>query len=100
MNLFGEIPEILPQELTGVLCRAPNVRIERIVSHGHASPPGSWYDQDDAVLKGQARLAFEDDPEPLEMGPGDYVLIEPHRRHRVEWTAPHEPTIWLAVFYV
>ncbi len=23
----------------------------------------------------------------------------PHRRHRVEWTTPDEPTVWLAVHY-
>ena len=27
------------------------------------------------------------------------VNIPAHRRHRVEWTDPHEPTIWLAVHY-
>src|SRR5215831_3544246 len=32
------------EEFTQLL-RAPAVRIERIVSHGHASPPGFWYDQ-------------------------------------------------------
>jgi cupin 2 domain-containing protein len=27
------------------------------------------------------------------------VNIAPHCRHRVEWTAPDEPTIWLALHY-
>ena len=31
--------------------------------------------------------------------PGDFVNIPAHRRHRVEWTTPNEPTIWLAIFY-
>lgn len=31
--------------------------------------------------------------------PGDFIDISAHRRHRVEWTTPEEPTIWLAVFY-
>ncbi len=49
------------------------------------------------VLKGAARLRFED--EAVEMRPGDFVNIPAHRKHRVEWTTPDEPTVWLAVFY-
>jgi cupin 2 domain-containing protein len=33
------------------------------------------------------------------MKPGDHLNIPAQRRHRVEWTTPEEPTIWLAVFY-
>lgn len=51
------------------------------------------------VLKGQARLRFEDDEQSVEMKPGDFVNIPAHKKHRVEWTTPDEPTIWLAVFY-
>ena len=72
-----------------------------IVSHGHASSEGFWYDQDEnewvIVLTGTARLRFEE--ETVEMKPGDFVNIPSHRKHRVEWTTPGELTIWLAVFY-
>ena len=102
-NLFSEIPAVLPDELVEILQAADNVRIERIVSHGHASPTGFWYDQDQhewvIVLKGAARLRFGDDEPPVEMKPGDFVNIPAHKRHRVEWTTPDEPTIWLAVFF-
>jgi len=101
-NLFTEIPATLPNELIEVLLEAANVRIERIVSHGHASPDGFWYDQDQhewvVVLKGAARLWVEGE-EPVEMQPGDFVNIPAQKRHRVEWTTPDEPTIWLAVHY-
>lgn len=100
-NLFSDIPAHLPAELIGTLLDAADVRIERIVSHGHASPDGFWYDQDRhewvVVLKGAAKLRFED--EVLEMTSGSFVHIPAHRKHRVEWTTPDEPTIWLAVFY-
>ncbi|MGL6075827.1 MAG: cupin domain-containing protein [Fimbriiglobus sp.] len=100
-NLFADLPINLPDELTHTLLEAADVRIERIVSHGHASPEGFWYDQDRhewvLILKGEARLQFEDDV--LEMGPGSFVNIPAHRKHRVEWTTPNEPTVWLAVFY-
>jgi cupin 2 domain-containing protein len=33
------------------------------------------------------------------MLPGAYVHIPAHRKHRVEWTDPNQPTIWLAVHY-
>lgn len=101
-NLFDDLPATLPQELVTILSQNQHIRIERIVSTGHASPDGFWYDQVEhewvVVLKGEARLAFEDG-ETVLMKPGDHVLIPAHRRHRVEWTTPDEPTIWLAVFY-
>ena len=100
-NLFADLPARLPDELTTTLLEAADVRIERIVSHGHASPANFWYDQDRhewvIVLKGAARLQFEDGM--IEMKMGDFVNISAHRKHRVEWTTPDEPTIWLAVHY-
>jgi cupin 2 domain-containing protein len=101
LNLFSNLPSQFPDELATTLLDAGNVRIERIVSHGHASPQTFWYDQDQhewvLVLKGEARLRFED--KEVEMKPGDFVNIPAHQKHRVEWTTPDEPTIWLAIFY-
>ena len=79
------------------------MRIERIVSHGEASPPGFWYDQAGAewvvVLVGSAGLLFDGELQELVLRKGDHVFIAPHRRHRVAWTDPHEATIWLAVHW-
>ncbi|MDR3519002.1 MAG: cupin domain-containing protein [Azospirillaceae bacterium] len=79
------------------------VRMERIVSWGQASPPGFWYDQDQAewvtVLVGAALLRFEGEAQARSLRPGDHVLIAAHQRHRVEATDPDGPTIWLAVFF-
>ena len=44
-SMFSDIPTVLPGELTETLVQTKGVRIERIVSHGHASPDGFWYDQ-------------------------------------------------------
>lgn len=100
-NLFTGIPSDLPQELVQTLLTAPGLRIERIVSQGHTSPPGFWYDQDESewvlLVKGAARLQFED--RTVDLRPGDYLNIPAHKRHRVDWTTTGEPTIWLAVFY-
>ena len=66
------------------------------------SPQGFWYDQEQhewvVVLSGAAQLRFEDG-ETIDMKPGDHVNIPAHRRHRVEWTTPDEPTVWLAIHY-
>jgi cupin 2 domain-containing protein len=101
MNIFANIPSVLPAELTETLVRANRVRIERIVSHGHTSPMDFWYDQPEhefvLLLQGAARLQFEN--EVIDMNRGDWIEISAHRKHRVEWTTPEEPTIWLAVFY-
>jgi cupin 2 domain-containing protein len=31
------------------------------------------------------------------MKPGVFLNIPAHKKHRVEWTTPSKPTIWLAV---
>ena len=83
--------------------RSPDVRIERIVSQGHCSADGFWYDQDEnewvMVVQGHATLEYEETGHVVEMKAGDWVDIPAHCRHRVAWTDPDQPTIWLAVFY-
>jgi len=102
-NLLDDLPKAADQETLVDLLNRPAVRIERIVSTGQASPPGFWYDQAHgewvAVLAGEARLRFEDEPAARTLRAGDFVDIAAHRRHRVEWTRPGEPTVWLAVHY-
>lgn len=99
-SLFAEIPVELPEELNQILLKTPQLRIERILSAGQASPEDFWYDQTQAewvmLLQGQARLSFAD-AESVELYPGDYLLIPPHCKHRVDWTTPHQVSIWLAV---
>jgi cupin 2 domain-containing protein len=51
------------------------------------------------VLQGRAALVFEGGPGPVEMVPGDHVIIPAARRHRVEWTDLDGPTVWLALHY-
>lgn len=99
--MLRDLPPSLPKELCETLLQTANLRIERIVSHGHASPAGFWYDQPEGewvlLLAGAARLEFDD--KKLDLQPGDYVNIPAHQRHRVAWTTPDEPTVWLAIFY-
>ena len=103
MNLLASLPDTTAAEQVEVLLARPGLRIERIVSLGQASPPGFWYDQAEGewlvLLAGAAKLRFAEEAEPRLLRPGDWLDITPHRRHRVEWTDPATPTIWLAVFY-
>ncbi len=100
-NVFDNLPQHLPKELVQTFIRAADVRIERIISHGHASPADFWYDQPHhewvIVLKGAARLQFEDGM--VEMQSGDFINIPAFRKHRGDWTTPDEPTVWLGVRY-
>ncbi len=102
-SLFAGIPESLAEEQFTELLSTPNVRIERIVSFGQASPPGFWYEEDWAewviVLAGSARLLFEDEASARHLKPGDYLHIPAHARHRVEWTDAASPTVWLAIHH-
>jgi cupin 2 domain-containing protein len=102
-NLFTNLPTDLPEEFVTILAENQHVRIERIVSTGQCSPKGHWYDQEKhewvVVLQGEAKLLFEGDNQPLHMKPGDFINIPAHRKHRVEWTTPDGPTVWLAVFH-
>ena len=101
-NLLDDLPADLPEELLQTLLTAPGIRIERIVSQGHRSPDGFCYDQDThewvLLIRGAARLRFEGEA-PIELTAGSYLNIPAHRRHRVEWTDPNQPTIWLAIHY-
>jgi len=102
LNLLAGLPPLGPEEAVEMLLQGDGVRAERIVSHGQASPEGFWYDQDEAewvlVVSGRARLAIEGEPEVRALGPGDSVFLPAHCRHRVAWTEPDTPTVWLAVF--
>ena len=105
-NLFERLPAQLPAkaaEVVETLAQRGATRIERIISKGHCSPPGFWYDQEDnewvLLARGEARLRFEKDDRIVHLAAGDYVTIAAHERHRVEWTKEDEETVWLAVFY-
>jgi cupin 2 domain-containing protein len=102
-NLFSDIPADLPEELFTTLLQAKGLRIERIVSQGHASAPGKWYDQagDEWVilLSGRAVIEFEADSQRVELQPGSYLNIPAHVRHRIASTDAVQKSVWLAVHY-
>lgn len=102
-NLFADLPKVLEKEIFVTLAETPNLKIERILSNGQATPPGQWCDQDlnewVILLKGRAGLLFEGEAKVTELQPGDYLNIPAHRRHRVDWTDSGQTTVWLAIHY-
>ena len=102
-NIYANVPKQLPEELVGQLIANEKFILERIVSKGHATPPGQWYDQawDEWVflLQGQAKLLFAENAKTILMKPGDYLIIPAHVKHRVEWTPPDIDTFWLTLHF-
>lgn len=100
-NLF-DLPHDLSddEEHLDLLAIGTGIRVERIVSRGHSTPQGQWYDQDQpewvALLSGQATLQWEDGTETT-LQAGDWLFIEAHRRHRVTATSSEPPCVWLAI---
>ena len=97
-NIFAPTTAAAAGEEFLTLLENSGVKIERIVSHSHASPEDFWYDQDGdewvMILTGSATLEFAGG-EVIEMGAGDYLTIPRHLKHRVARTS--QETIWLAV---
>ena len=125
-NIFSKIPKDIPEELFEKIVESKDVKIERIISRGHTTKEGKWYNQDKnefvIVLKGYAvieykdivkdkslsldsqrqtgeRLMSVDYGKKIKMNVGDYLIIPAHVKHKVVKTSDKEETIWLAVFY-
>jgi cupin 2 domain-containing protein len=102
-NIFSSLPDKLEHESFKELLCYKNIKIERIVSRGHASPENGWYDQKEnkwvIVLEGAGSILFESGDE-VNLKKGDYLNIPAHTRHKVTWTDPNNLTIWLAIHYL
>lgn len=102
LNLLADLC-VGPEELFQTLAENPDsgVRIERIVSCGHASAEDFWYDQAQAewvmLLQGNAVLAIEGQAD-VELQAFDSLLIAAGQRHRVKCTSSEPPAVWLAVY--
>lgn len=102
-NLLAQLPEDRSQEHFEALLARPGLRLERIVSHGQATPDGVWYDQATEewvlLIAGAAALRIEGEAEARRLQVGDWIRLPAHCRHRVEWTAADCETVWLALHY-
>lgn len=100
-NLLDGVPDRLDAERFDSLLQTQTVRIERIVSTGQTTPADEWFDQpwDEWVLvvAGAADVLLEGEGRARRMAAGDHLFIPAHVRHRVTFTDPARPTVWLAV---
>lgn len=103
----GDLTSALPtsaEEVFETLVEHRGTKIERIVSRGQASPSDFWYDQPTdewvMVVAGRAGLEIEGEEDIVELGPGQWIDLPAHTRHRVAWTSDDPPTVWLAVHVV
>ncbi len=101
-NIFAPLPDAREREVFTPLLERGGVRIERIVSHGQATPPDAPFVQDAdewvVLLRGSAALRIEGQNE-VPLAPGDHILIPGGARHWVRRTDPDAPTLWLAVHF-
>jgi len=44
-NIFKQLPENLDNEVFEQIIQSDQIKIERIISKGHSSAEGYWYDQ-------------------------------------------------------
>ena len=84
--------EVIHQAARAVV-ELPEISVDSLTSLIEEHP--EWV----LLLAGSASLIFEGKTEPLVLEPGSYVHIEAHVRHRVAWTDPSVPTVWLAIHY-
>jgi len=103
MNLYDLSGSGPKSEKFDPLFSTDQFRIERIISHAHATPAGEWYDQawDEwvIVISGSAGICLDEPAKSFTLNPGDSYFFPAQQKHRVEWTDPKEPTIWLAVHF-
>jgi quercetin dioxygenase-like cupin family protein len=99
-NLLTRLPAAKRAEAFTELLARPGMRVERIVSHGQATPEHApmVQEQDEWVLllQGAAGLRIEDSDE-VTLHAGDHVWIGRGQKHWVTWTAKDRPSVWLAV---
>ena len=102
-SLFAVPESSLSDEFFENLLKGKEFKIERIVSKGHITEPGTWLDQDFdewvILFQGAAKLKLFDLNEELSMLPGDYILIPARTKHRVTWTDDNQLTYWLAIHF-
>lgn len=98
-NVFANLPDASAGEVFTDLVVRPGCRVERIVSRGQVTPADRPYvqahDEWVVVLAGAARILVADVETAL--GPGDSLLIPAAAEHRVTFTDPDRPTVWLAI---
>lgn len=93
-SLFAALPPPAGGEIFQTLFANPGCRVERIVSHGHASSTTHSSPCWSYQSSGAAVLCF-DGGDDVKLKAGDWITIPAHCRHRVESSSAD--ALWLAV---
>ena len=101
-NIYSGTKEAGEEEKFKLLAKGKNFRIDRIVSSGHSSPQGFWYDQEDDewVMLVQGNAVMEVEGKMVEMKAGDYLFLPKGCKHRIERTDIDPVCIWLCFFII
>ncbi|MBB5942739.1 cupin domain-containing protein [Xanthomonas sp. 3307] len=98
-SLLAELPDARGGEIFTELLRRSGCRVERIVSHGQTTPQDAPYlqahDEWVLLLRGSARVALCE--REVALAPGEHLFIPADTPHRVTFTDPGQPTVWLAL---
>lgn len=105
-NILAALPERgSTEDILKLLERGP-VKIERVVSQGHTSPPGFFHEQASHewrfVVQGEVKLEIDDPDggvEVVELSTGDWVDLPAYRRYRIVETSTDPEAVWLAVHF-
>lgn len=102
-NLFAALNPQPGSEQSQRLQTGEGWYLDLIGSNAYATPEGQWYDQEThewvLLLRGSARIAFQDSEDGLDLSSGDHLHLPPHRLHRVVRTDPDPGTLWLALHW-
>lgn len=101
-NIFKGISEAGEEEQFDCILKGRNYRIDRIVSSGHTSPEGFYYDQEDDewIMLVQGETVLELEGEFIEMKAGDCLFLPKNCKHRIERTSIEPACVWLCVFFM
>ncbi len=100
-NIYLQKNKNRKSEIIEDIISTKSFKLEKISSFGYPTPNNEWYNQDRnewvLLLKGQATLKFKKDDYKINLNEGDYIHIEKHLEHRVEYTS--EDALWLCIHY-
>jgi cupin 2 domain-containing protein len=103
-NIYADTgrPQDPGREYTEDLLAVQDLRIERIISRGHVSPPDFWYEQQTnewvLVARGRASLEFEGG-RMVHLAEGDCLFLPAGMKHRVTYTSKNPECTWVAVHF-
>ncbi len=101
MNIFSKKINSQSDEVADTLYFSQNTKVERIISMGHKSPDGFWYNQSEdefvILVQGSAKLEFENNEE-ICLEKGDSLLIPAYKKHRIIYTSINPQCIWICIF--